>query len=113
MQQKDDNHVPKMYHSISEVAQILNVNPSLIRFWESEFDILNPNKNKKGDRRFTQKDIEDLKIIYHLVKEQGYTLEGAKEHLKSQLEGTQEKLHIIQSLHALKNILIQFRDSLD
>ena len=68
----------KIYYSIGEVAKAFDVNASLIRFWEKEFDILQPKKNKKGNRLFTQKDLENLKTIYHLVKEKGYTLEGAK-----------------------------------
>ena len=72
----------KMYYSIGEVAKLFQVNPSLIRFWENEFDILQPKKNKKGNRLFTPEDLENLKVIFHLVKEKGYTLQGAKEAMK-------------------------------
>ena len=72
----------KLYFSIGEAAEILDVNTSLIRFWEKEFPILKPKKNKKGNRQFTKEDIENLKMIYHLVKERGFTLHGAKEKLK-------------------------------
>ena len=72
----------KLYYNIGEVAKAFKVNPSLIRFWDKEFDILKPKKNAKGNRKFRQEDIENLKLIYHLVKEKGYTLEGAKSHLK-------------------------------
>ena len=75
--------ITKSYYSIGEVAEMFDVTTSLVRFWETEFDILQPKKNRKGDRLFTPKDIENLKIIYNLVKEKGYTLKGAKEYLKS------------------------------
>lgn len=74
--------IVKLFYPISEVAEMFNVNASLIRFWEKEFDILKPKKNKKGDRFFTQQDLNNLKVIYNLVKEQGLTLEGAKKYLK-------------------------------
>ena len=74
--------IEKLYYSIGEVADMFRVNVSLLRFWEKEFDILKPKKNKKGNRMFTTKDLDNLKIIYHLVKERGYTLEGAKKKLK-------------------------------
>ena len=73
----------KLYYGIGEVANAFNVNTSLIRFWEKEFDVLKPKKNAKGNRKFTPEDIKNLKLIYHLVKERGYTLEGAKKHLKT------------------------------
>ena len=74
--------IEKLYYSIGEVADIFEVNVSLLRFWEKEFNILKPKKNKKGNRMFTTKDLDNLKIIYHLVKERGYTLEGAKRNSK-------------------------------
>ena len=79
-----DNQIStkKLYYTITEVAVLLKVNPSLLRFWEKEFDILSPKKNKKGTRSYTQKDIETINKIYVLVKEQGFTLDGAKKHLK-------------------------------
>lgn len=73
----------KLYYSIGEVAAIFDVNTSLIRFWEKEFTVIQPKKNKKGNRLFTVKDIEHFNKIYQLVKEQGYTLDGAKKALKS------------------------------
>lgn len=72
----------KLYWSIGEVAKMFNVNTSLIRFWEKEFDIIKPHKNKKGNRLFTKTDIDKFKQIFHLVKERGYTLEGARKELK-------------------------------
>ena len=73
----------KRYYKIGEVAQAFQVNTSLIRFWEKEFDVLKPKKNAKGNRLFTQEDLKNIKLIYNLVKENGFTLEGAKQKLKS------------------------------
>jgi len=82
----------KLYYSIGEVADMFSVNTSLIRFWENEFDILKPSKTKKGNRMFTAQDIENIKIIFKLVKGEGYTLQGAKEKLKiQQLEQDEHK----------------------
>jgi DNA-binding transcriptional MerR regulator len=72
----------KLYYTIGEVAEKFQVNTSLVRFWEKEFDILKPKKNKKGNRLFTPEDLENFKLIFNLVKEQGLTLEGAKKYLK-------------------------------
>jgi DNA-binding transcriptional MerR regulator len=80
--QDDDLHIEKLYFSISEVAKMFNVNASLIRFWEKEFPVLHPKKNTKGDRLFTKKDIEAIRHIYHLVKERGFTLQGARQTMK-------------------------------
>ena len=77
-----DKAVEKLYYSIGEVAKMFDVNTSLIRFWEKEFDIIQPKKNKKGNRLFTKTDVDHLRIIYHLVKERGYTLQGAREKLR-------------------------------
>ena len=91
----------KRYYSIGEVAKAFNVNASLIRFWEKEFDVLKPKKNAKGNRKFTPEDIKNLKFIYHLVKERGFTLEGAKTHLK---EGKKESLDNYQIVSKLENV---------
>ena len=72
----------KLYYTIGEVSKAFKVNPSLIRFWEKEFEVLKPKKNSKGTRRYSSIDIENFQTIHHLVKEKGYTLEGAKEQLK-------------------------------
>ena len=74
----------KRYYGIGEVAKAFGVNTSLIRFWEKEFDVLQPKKNAKGNRKFTPQDIQNLQLIYHLVKERGFTLDGAKTHLKEE-----------------------------
>ncbi len=103
----------KVYYSIGEIAEYFNVNASLLRFWEKEFDILKPVKNKKGNRLFTKKDVENLKLIYHLVKEKGYTLSGAKELLKTEkIEETQKKYEIIQSLERVKGFLLDLKREL-
>lgn len=78
-----EKQLTKLYYTIGEVAEMFNVNTSLIRFWEKEFTIIQPKKNKKGNRLFTPKDIINFNKIYHLVKEQGFTLEGAKNALKN------------------------------
>jgi DNA-binding transcriptional MerR regulator len=97
--------VEKLYYSIGEVARMFDVNTSLIRFWEKEFDIIKPKKNKKGNRLFTQKDIDNFHIIYHLVKEKGMTLKGAKKKMKENREDTEHNFEIIRSLEQIKVML--------
>ena len=103
----------KRYYKIGEVAKAFNVNASLIRFWEKEFDILKPKKNAKGDRKFTQEDIKNLKIIYYLVKDKGFTLDGAKTHLKEEKKKTLKNFEIISKLEHIKNELLKFKKQLD
>ena len=93
----------KRYYGIGEVAEAFGVNTSLIRFWEKEFDALKPKKNAKGNRKFTPEDIKNLKLIYHLVKERGFTLEGAKTHLKEEKQKTLNNFEIISKLEDIKN----------
>ncbi|HNS18814.1 MAG TPA: MerR family transcriptional regulator [Bacteroidales bacterium] len=93
--------VDKIYYSISEVAAMFGVNASLIRFWEKEFDVLQPIRNRKGNRLFARADLENLQIIYHLVRERGFTLEGARKHLK---QHRNETLPIAQVSHSLQKI---------
>lgn len=104
--------VKKLYYTIGEVAGMFNVNTSLIRFWEKEFDIIKPKKNKKGNRLFTQKDIDNFHIIYHLVKENGMTLKGAKKKMKENKEDTEHNFEIVRSLESIKEMLIEVRESL-
>lgn len=92
----------KMYYKIGEVAKMFQVNTSLIRFWEKEFDIIKPKKNKKGNRLFTPEDVENFRIIYHLVKERGFTLKGAKEKLNQNRDKTIENAEIVISLQKIK-----------
>lgn len=102
----------KLYYDIGEVARAFDVNTSLIRYWEKEFDILKPKKNAKGNRRFTPKDIEHLQLIFHLVKERGYTLEGAKNHLKSSQNSVLSTFEIIQRLESVKAELLKIKEQL-
>ena len=102
----------KRYYGIGEVAKAFNVNTSLIRFWEKEFDVIKPKKNAKGNRKFTPDDINNLKFIYHLVKERGFTLEGAKTHLKEEKKKTLDNFEIISKLEGVKNQLIKIKSHL-
>ncbi|RAV30732.1 MerR family transcriptional regulator [Sinomicrobium soli] len=102
----------KRYYNIGEVARAFNVNTSLIRFWEKEFDVLRPKKNAKGNRRFTPEDIKNLQLIYHLVKERGFTLEGAKTHLKEEKHKTLSNFEIIRKLENIKASLLKIKDAL-
>ena len=102
----------KRYYSIGEVAKAFDVNSSLIRFWDKEFDILKPKKNAKGNRQFTQEDVKNLKLIYHLVKERGFTLEGAKTHLKEGQKKTLDKFEIISKLESVKAQLLSIKNGL-
>lgn len=101
----------KLYYSIGEVAKAFNVNTSLIRYWEQEFAILKPKKNKKGNRYFTPEDIKNLKMIYHLVKEKGYTLDGAKIALTTNPK-VSETMAMIDRLTFVKNELLKLKASL-
>jgi len=102
----------KLYYSIGEVAEAFGVNTSLVRFWEKEFDVLKPKKNAKGNRKFTPQDIKNLELIYHLVKERGFTLEGAKIHLKENKQKTLDKFEIIRKLESVKAELIKIKEQL-
>ena len=103
---------PKLYYAIGEVAEAFGVNTSLIRFWEKEFDIIKPKKNAKGNRKFTPEDIKNLELIYHLVKERGFTLEGAKIHLKEEGRKTLNNFEIIRKLETIKSSLIKLKNQL-
>jgi DNA-binding transcriptional MerR regulator len=102
----------KRYYGIGEVARAFEVNTSLIRFWEKEFDVLQPKKNAKGNRKFTPRDIKNLQLIYHLVKERGFTLEGAKTHLREERQKTLSNFEIIQKLERIKAELSKIKDQL-
>jgi DNA-binding transcriptional MerR regulator len=111
----DGIKLTKLYYSIGEVASIFDVNTSLIRFWEKEFTIIQPKKNKKGNRLFTVKDIENFNKIYQLVKLEGYTLDGAKKALKQKDGNTESnganlpKEELIERLEQIKSQLIQLK----
>jgi len=104
--------IDKIYYSIGEVAELFEVNASLIRFWENEFDFLQPLKNKKGNRLFTKEDINKIRIIYHLVKEKGYTLQGAREKIKSNKEDVEKQVEIVDSLQRIKLFLLDLKNDL-
>ena len=101
----------KLYYSIGEVAKAFNVNTSLIRYWEQEFPIIKPKKNKKGNRYFTPEDLKNLQIIYHLVKEKGYTLDGARIALATNSK-ISETISMIDRLEFVKAELQKLKDSL-
>ena len=102
----------KRYYSIGELATFFNVNPSKIRFWEKEFDILSPKKSQKGTRRYSEKDIEIFRLIYHLVEEQGYTLEGAKTKIKEKPKKILSTIEIIDKLQQVKQMLMDIKNEL-
>ena len=102
----------KLFYTIGETAKMFNVNVSLIRFWEKEFQILKPKKNKKGNRLFTKKDVDNLEIIYHLVKERGFTLNGAKKKIAENKEDTIDNIHIINRLKNIKDFLLNLKKEL-
>ena len=107
----DEDLFKKSYYSIGDVAAMFNVNVSLIRYWENEFDILKPKKNAKGDRHFRPEDVKNLKLIYHLLRERKYTIEGAKEFLKTNKRAL-EKFEMIKSLQKLKSFLLELKAGL-
>lgn len=108
-----EKQIEKRYYTIGEVADDLGVATSLIRFWESEFDIISPKKNRKGNRQFTKEDIKHIKLIYHLVKERGYTLNGAREFIKNDVGAAMDKIELIESLKSLKTFLVEMRNNLN
>ena len=110
----DFNNLPKekLFYKIGEVAKMFEMNISAIRFWEKEFDILTPKKNKKGNRLFTPKDIKNLQIIYHLIKERGFTLEGAKMKLKENKEDTINNIEIVNHLKDIRGFLVKLSEQL-
>jgi len=101
----------KLFYSIGEVSKMFDVNTSLIRFWEKEFDIIKPKKNKKGNRLFTQEDVDNFHIIYHLVKERGFTLQGAKTKLRENKDETIDQVEVVKTLQNLKNFLLDIKNT--
>lgn len=102
----------KVFYSIGEVADMFGVKTSLIRFWEKEFDVIKPKKNKKGNRFFTKEDIDNLHLIYHLVKERGLTLKGAEMKLKENRDDVQNNFEIVKTLQEVKKMLIELKDNI-
>ena len=107
-----EKEIEKLYYSIGEVSEIFSVAPSLIRFWESEFDLIKPKKNRKGNRQFTKEDIDHVRTIYHLVKEKGFTLQGAKEMLRNDTQAVHDKMEFMDSLKRVRSFLVELREKL-
>ena len=103
----------KQYYSIGEVARMFKLTVSNIRFWENQFEMLRPKKNKKGDRFFTRQDLKNLKLIYHLVKEQGYTIDGARKKMTQHLDETSDRVELIETLKGVRTFLTTMKDQLD
>ena len=109
-----EKEIEKRYFTIGEVASDLGVATSLIRFWEREFSIIKPKKNRKGNRQFTQQDLKNVKLIYHLVKEKGYTLQGARDFLDNGgPEKAGDKIELIESLRRVRSFLVELRQELN
>ena len=98
----------KLYYTIGEISKAFNVNTSLIRFWEKEFDVLKPKKNSRGTRRYSSIDVENFQTIHHLVKEKGYTLDGAKEQLKI----LNKNFEVVKKLEKIKTALTNIKEEL-
>lgn len=107
-----ERDISKMYYTMGEVSAMFDVNASLVRFYEKEFEVLKPKKNKKGNRLFTPEDVENLKVIFHLIRDKGYTLNGAKDYLKGNMDETKDTQRVIGSLENLKKFLLEVRDQL-
>lgn len=110
---KTDSEIQKMFYKMGEVTEIIGVPASMLRFWEKEFDCLkNLNKNRKGDRLYTAQNIEDLKTIHYLVKEKGYTLQGANEYMLGNRNVSDKNLEIYRSLEKIKAFLTEIKQNL-
>ncbi len=107
-----EKKVEKLFYSISEVAEIFNVKTSLIRYWEKEFDVIKPKKNKKGNRLFTQPDVDNFHLIFHLVRERGMTLKGARKKIKENKDDTKNNFEVIKTLKELRELMIEVRNQL-
>jgi len=103
--------IGKLYYRIGEVAEIFNVNTSLIRFYENEFDVIKPHRNKKGNRLFTQNDVDNFHKIFHLIREQGYTLEGAKTCMRKN-SASPGRDELLKSLHRIKQFIVEIRNNI-
>lgn len=110
----DTNKLNKVYYTITEVAEMFRVNASLLRFWEKEFPVQlgHVKKNKKGDRFYNKKDIEKLKMLFHLVKEKRMTLEGARAHLKDQKKKAKDDYSLIENLEKVRAFLVDLKKSI-
>ena len=102
----EENSTGKYYYSIGEVAKMFGVSTSMIRYWENEFEVLRPRKNKKGNRLFTQRDVRYVHMIYHLTKVKGYTLAGAKMALKDKFSEYEERVLLLETLDKTRKVLL-------
>jgi len=102
----------KLYYSIGEVARMLGEQTSAVRYWEKEFEILKPRKNKKGNRLFTADDVENIKLIHYLLKEKGMTIAGVRKKMKENPEGVRQNHEVIMSLKKIREMLIEIRDEI-
>jgi len=105
--------IEKVFYTIGEVAEMFSVNTSLIRFWEREFETLKPQKNKKGNRLFTKDDIEQVKLIFHLVKERGMTINGARQKLKNNKEETVQNHDLVERLLTIRQMLTDLKEEMN
>lgn len=109
-----EKQIEKLYYTIGEVSQELDVNASLVRFWAGKFpEFIKPARNKKGNRLFTARDMANFKVIYYLVKERGMTLEGAAKRMKDNLTGEDKRVEVISRLTAIKEKLLAIGEELD
>lgn len=107
-----EKEISKLYYPIGEVAEMFEVNTSMIRFYEKEFEILQPKKNAKGNRLFRPEDLDNLKIIFHLIKDKGFTLQGAKDYMKTNKNEVQDNQKVIDSLEKLKSFMNELKEQL-
>lgn len=107
-----EKEIKKSYYSIGEVAGMFSVNPSMIRFYEKEFDVLQPKKNAKGNRLFRPEDISNLKVIFNLIKDKGFTLQGAKDFMKKNKKEIDEQQKVIEALEKIKSFMIDLKEQL-
>ncbi len=107
-----EQKVEKLFFTIGEVSRLLDVPVSTVRYWENEFEILKPKKNRKGNRLFTQEDMKNLKIIHHLLKGNGMTIAGARKYLKTHGDGDESRHEILESLKSIREMLVEIRDNL-
>ncbi len=107
-----DKPIVKKYYTIGEVAKELKVATSLIRFWETQFDFIRPKKNAKGNRKYTQEDLKKIRLVYHLVKEKGFTLQGAQEHIKNSKDGIDSQADLVVSLKRIRTFMVALKNSL-
>lgn len=102
----------KIFYSMGEVSALLDVSPSLLRFWEGKFDVIRPQKNAKGNRLFSPRDVENLKLIHHLVKERGMTLAGARKVLRGERTQVEDNARLLERLQTVRSLLVEIREEL-